>query len=541
MSHPPGAASSDRQRASHVLRMLRKATKTDGNPVAPSATNCACAVHCDKVGRRRKRRSLKTRKERSHARGGGCGAADCRPCDQRQRGKGKNPSRNRCRSSAPPLRGGGLLPPMFRFAKEPSIITDGRLVGHHGLFNHEVKSLDVKRHRSEPRERDLPAHRAAQESDVAAGRAQPASRLSSSRPSCGAAVEHADENVLTHKNADPSTCITNTKEVCQESENPVRQSYSQASDMTPGQRSPRRGDVSSDGDDVIALRTRGPPKEMTPKSEKGNSLALERERGSLLTSSGDTENVKPLKKRVKGLFDSHTPEHTPKNQGPPKHPAQPCSPSPNLPQLSSSPIAGTSEGHDAQQQGSGLDCLSNSVGAVAVRLCNSLQLPLLSRRNLVAESRGRLLQAMQKRHGPLLQENLLKVKRRLSFGPGPRAEQDKEQPTFDTDDVWPTETFSTALAISIVGQTYFDTQKAPVKRRKEQCVFGWMSTPQLNTNLNKALEWMMSPVQETGVETDVLDDWLRPGSSSQGRHGRFDSLHQYPVRAEQRWRSCPSA
>uniref|UniRef100_A0A3B4B2J0 Uncharacterized protein n=1 Tax=Periophthalmus magnuspinnatus TaxID=409849 RepID=A0A3B4B2J0_9GOBI len=39
-------------------------------------------------------------------------------------------------------------------AHEPSVITDSRLIGHHGLFNHEVKSIDIERLLSEQRKLD---------------------------------------------------------------------------------------------------------------------------------------------------------------------------------------------------------------------------------------------------------------------------------------------------------------------------------------------------------------------------------------------------
>uniref|UniRef100_A0A3Q3CBZ0 Uncharacterized protein n=1 Tax=Haplochromis burtoni TaxID=8153 RepID=A0A3Q3CBZ0_HAPBU len=41
------------------------------------------------------------------------------------------------------------FPSVVRSVQEPSIITDGRLTGHHGLFNHEVKSIDFERLLSE--------------------------------------------------------------------------------------------------------------------------------------------------------------------------------------------------------------------------------------------------------------------------------------------------------------------------------------------------------------------------------------------------------
>uniref|UniRef100_A0A3B4WBI7 Uncharacterized protein n=1 Tax=Seriola lalandi dorsalis TaxID=1841481 RepID=A0A3B4WBI7_SERLL len=42
-----------------------------------------------------------------------------------------------------------LFPNVIPASHEPSIITDSRLIGHHGLFNHEVKSIDIERLLSE--------------------------------------------------------------------------------------------------------------------------------------------------------------------------------------------------------------------------------------------------------------------------------------------------------------------------------------------------------------------------------------------------------
>ncbi|XP_071382187.1 uncharacterized protein [Centroberyx affinis] len=223
----------------------------------------------------------------------------------------------------------------------------------------------------------------------------------------------------------------------------------------------------------------------------------------------------PLNKKVKSQLNPQTLEHTPKNQEPPHHQIQSCGFSPNPLQLSSSPIAGTSDSFDTQHRGGGLDRISNSVSAVAANLCHCLQLPLLRRRDLVAESREVLVQALRERHGPLLQENLLKVQRRLSFGTGLRAVQlqDKGPSMIGTDGFWPTDAFNTAFQGGNGDQSCFDAQKTgSFKRRRKQKHTSGMSPPQPRPSLDQTAEWMTGPsVEKVG---DLLYEILRPCSSS---------------------------
>uniref|UniRef100_A0A3Q2DWA0 Uncharacterized protein n=1 Tax=Cyprinodon variegatus TaxID=28743 RepID=A0A3Q2DWA0_CYPVA len=73
-------------------------------------------------------RRLKTRKERYQKAGKDLTFfPNCCQCRHR-------PTRKKTPISSAPL-----------VTQEPSIITDSRLTGHHGLFNHEVKSIDIER------------------------------------------------------------------------------------------------------------------------------------------------------------------------------------------------------------------------------------------------------------------------------------------------------------------------------------------------------------------------------------------------------------
>lgn len=330
---------------------------------------------------------------------------------------------------------------VFPAAQEPSIITDSRLIGHHGLFNHEVKSIDIERLLSEQRKLEKHGQHGAQKKKMGAFNPVP----TSSHPSpcystSDAGVADNTEGALNDNKADLITCNTKTQEICQEKENSAFQFNSQGSLNTPGQRPSRQLDLSSENDNVIFSSTDCPSHELTTKSKKAKPVVSETERESLLTPSGKRKNMRPLNKKAKGQINTHTLECTLKHQVPRHHETQTCGPRPNPLKLSSSPIAATSDSSDTQQQISGLHSMSNSVSTLAARLSCSLQLPLLSRRHLAEEIREVLLQALRESHGPLLLENLLTVQRRLSFATGPTRPgqgQDMGPPTMDTAGVWP--------------------------------------------------------------------------------------------------------
>ncbi|KAM4600456.1 proline-rich protein 19 [Polymixia lowei] len=455
---------------------------------------------------------MKTRKERSQVRGSEGGVSKRKSHHHHhqqqhhhQRSQDKAHFHSYCKSSChcPPRRD-ALFARMFPSAQEPSIITDSRLTGHHGLFNHEVKSIDIERLLSEQRKLEKLRQPGPQEENMAA--------LHSPCSSNDANTAITNDGVLIEKNADLVICNIKTQQVCQEKDHSACQSNSQGSDITPGQRPTHHLGCSSESDNAIFSPINSHSDVLTTKSKKAKPVLSETERESQLTSSGDKENVRPLSKKGKTKLNCHNAEHTLKNQGLPRHQTQPCGPSPKLLQLSSSPVAGSSDSFGAQQQGSGLDCLPKSITAVAARLCRSLQFPFLSRRRLVAESREVLLHALRERHGALLQENLLGVQRCLSFGAGPHQWQDKGPPPLDIGGVCPNDAFNTAFQVNRVDRSCFDTQKmASLKRRRKQHHSNFTSPLQPQQSLHQAVEWRTSPsVERVG---DLLDELLRPSSS----------------------------
>uniref|UniRef100_A0A3B4ZAN2 Uncharacterized protein n=1 Tax=Stegastes partitus TaxID=144197 RepID=A0A3B4ZAN2_9TELE len=98
---------------------------------------------------------LKTRRERSLVRGGWKETSNTkshRHHHRHQSSKDMAHFHNCCHSSCHcPSVKETQFPSVAPAAAGPSIITDSRLIGHHGLFNHEVKSIDIERLLSEQR------------------------------------------------------------------------------------------------------------------------------------------------------------------------------------------------------------------------------------------------------------------------------------------------------------------------------------------------------------------------------------------------------
>uniref|UniRef100_A0A3Q3ABX9 Uncharacterized protein n=1 Tax=Kryptolebias marmoratus TaxID=37003 RepID=A0A3Q3ABX9_KRYMA len=124
MSHTCGRVSSEKR-----LKAFKPQSKTTDKrccSVTTLTTDSKYFYHSNKTDGQHKIKRLKTRKERSQMRGG---------CKETLKTKPYNWTSRRITPilSAVPA------------AREPSIITDSRLIGHHGLFNHEVKSIDIER------------------------------------------------------------------------------------------------------------------------------------------------------------------------------------------------------------------------------------------------------------------------------------------------------------------------------------------------------------------------------------------------------------
>ena len=417
MTHVCRRASSDKEKILNVVNKPLKSTDKKHCSANRFIADCKCSNRRSKTDGQHKMKQLRSRKERSHMRGGGKEALKPRSHHyhhhrHRQSGTDMAHFQSSChRSCHCPPRREAPFPSVVPAAQEPSVITDSRLIGHHGLFNHEVKSIDIERLLSEQRKLEN-SRQQAQENNNAGSHQSSTSHvpsLSSTNDLLGAA--DTDEVLPFEKEAAGDDCQKKQEKI------------SQGSDITPGQRSQQQ--LSSESLKSVFSSKHSSLDVVIVESKKTNPAVCEKGRESQLTPSVVRENAKTLNKKLKGHVIS-TLEHTPKKQETPIRQTQAPDLSPIPLELSSSHTAAS---FDMQRRRQDPDCVSRSVSSVAAGLCACLQFPFLRRGNLVAESREVLLKALRERHGPRLQENLLEVRRGLSCGADPAKKVQNQQPT----------------------------------------------------------------------------------------------------------------
>ncbi|XP_037309140.2 uncharacterized protein si:dkey-250k15.4 [Pungitius pungitius] len=441
-------------------------------------TDCQSLNHSNKTDRQHRMKRLRSRKERSQMRDNRKEASKSKAhrhphC---QRAQDMAYSQNRCHSGCHcASRRNAPFANIIPTAQEPCIITDRRLIGHHGLFNHEVKSIDIERLLSERRKSG-----------------QQVEQNSTSRPSSSSPVPSlflakdllaadSDEVLPFQRKSAPDHCRKEEEKISQQSE------------ITPGKRpqqqfDPSRESISSHDAAII-------------QSKKTEHLMSAKGRESPLTLTAVKDrNVKTLRRQLNGHTVS-TVEHTRNNPQSPIHQTPAHGPSMSPTPLSSSDSV---DSFDIQPGRQDARPASKSVSALAAGLCDFLQFPLLRRRNLVAESRGVLLKALQERHGPLLQENLLAVQRGLSLGVDPTKKVRDEELTL-TDKLSPPG--ATAFQSDGEGQPCFETQKTTSLQMTGSGPFSRKSRPQRHQNLKQSADWLTSPME---TSLSVLDDLLTP-------------------------------
>ncbi|XP_034729114.1 uncharacterized protein si:dkey-250k15.4 [Etheostoma cragini] len=481
-----GRALSDREKILNVFNKQLKTTekkRCSGNRLT---ADCTRLNHDSMTDGQHKMKRLKSRKERSQMRGGKKEASTSKShyhhCP-RQSSKDMAHFHNSCHSSChcPSMRD-APFPNIIPAAQEPSIITDSRLIGHHGLFNHEVKSIDIERLLSEQRKRGTQL----QEKNNTASHPFSTSNIPSP----------LSNNDLLDKDTDEVLPIEKTK-----AHDDCQKKISQGSDVTAVRRPQQQPDLSPDSVKSISSAKQSSLNAVKIKSKKTNPVMSEKGRESQLTPTVVRENVKTLNKTVQGNMIS-TPEHTPKNQESPAHQTQAhiLSPSPHQP--SSSPTADSSDIPN-------LDCVSKSVSTLAAGLCDCLHFPLLSRRDLVAENRDVLLKALRERHGPGLQENLMGLQRCFHFDADPTKKVQDQESTM-IDELSPSDAFTTMFQAYTATRPSSDIEKTTSFRMTGTGHFKRKS--KLHQNLEQTAEWLTSPV-ETSVS--LLDDILRPTCAPQ--------------------------
>lgn len=304
-----------------------------------------------------------------------------------------------CHSSCPcPSRRAAPLPNVVHAKHEPSIITENRLTGHQGLFNREVKSVDIDRLLSRQRE----VEKNEQEIPKKSVSSHPPSVSPMPSPFCTNQCSEADDPLPCAKKnyaakKSPDISVEEEGKSLHKSDTHVTPAQRQRQQWDPPTRS-CKGTASSKRSslNVVVFKSRRTRSDITKKARE-------------CSRQGTPDNLEsPI---------SNTQVHH-------------FSPKPVMP-----PSPQTPEAFDLRQRRQEPDCVSQSIKRVAAGLCAGLRFPYLRQRDLVAESREVLLKALEKSHGPRLQENLLQVRQLFGFCSGPTDKvQDQEMCTTDTDE-----------------------------------------------------------------------------------------------------------
>ncbi|XP_039972982.1 uncharacterized protein si:dkey-250k15.4 isoform X2 [Xiphias gladius] len=482
MSHICGRALSDKEK---ILKFFNRQSETTDKKC------CLLNIDHNKTDGQNKMKRLKTRKERSQTRGGRKAASKTKVHHHHyhhQSSRDMAHPCNCCHSSWHcPLRRAAQFPNVIPAAQEPSIITDSRLIGHHGLFKHEVKSVDIERLLSEQGKVEKSGQKAQEKNDAIS---HPSSTSHIPSPFSSNDLLGADTGEVEPVEKKTDSAI-NTHDDCHEKQKKI----SHGSDVTLGQRPQQQLHFSSGSYKSIF-------------SSKHSSLDVVINKSKKLTPTVDRDNVKTLNRKVKTHMNS-TVKHTAKNPECPVYQTEAHGLSPGPLQLSSSLSADSFELQHRRQVPA---FVFKSVSEMAARLCDCLQFPLLRKRNLVAESREVLLKAMQEMHGTRLQENLFEEQRHLSFGIDlAKAVQDHvQEPTMIYEDELPTD--SSAFKADTASQPCLDSQKTTSFKMIGGRHFNWKSSLQPHQSLERTAEWLTSPVDNSA---SLLDDILRPSCSPQ--------------------------
>ncbi|CAL8340425.1 unnamed protein product [Gadus morhua 'NCC'] len=463
MSHP-----SKRGRQSVTSASSKKIA--DKNCIAVNSCNCSRSVP-DVIdwdeSHKYKMKRLRTRKERNQVRGSGAEASNIKSHHHHQHHRNHISSKDKQQSNSCgktiahcPQRKEARFARLFPSAQEPSVITTNRLIGHQGLFNHEVKSIDIERLLSEQRKQGRQRQTGLQENNLDAICPVPNSPPSSPCSSSEAQLANSSEGVLIARDSDVALHQEKTSVDCH--------SNTYGSDITPGQRSQIPG-ISAEKENQPPTSSQSYSLKHKSKKNKAVMSIMERETSPTRVKG----NVRPELEKV----NTQVKAPTAKNQ-----------------------TLAWKRSPDSPHQ-----LWHNAISAVAGRLCHSLKLQLPRRRDVLAESREVLLLAIQERHGPLFQEHLLGVQRRLSFGNHTVQGPEAMPPTTKSDESF------TAIQGKTFDQSCFEThKKAFGKSSRKQNHSNWKSPPQTHQDV----EWMSSPsVDRVEVRND-LDEFLKPGTCS---------------------------
>ncbi|XP_027868421.1 proline-rich protein 19 isoform X1 [Xiphophorus couchianus] len=350
---------------------------------------------------------------------------------------------------------------IFPVTQEPSIITASRLLGHHGLFNHEVKSISIERVLSEQSKLEQNEEKTNEENNNT-----PYLSSSPHNPillsSYGLLVADADVPVKKK----PKTA-TKTHDDSQDIEMKNLQFSNPGADITSSQRLQQQLPASCER---FKSTNQSKNRFQTTKTKHTDSCMSEMDK-SLQPKPLDTrDKIKTVNKTINEDQDSSSQTD--------------C--------LVSSPQHVTSlsaDNFDQQNLHQDPDHVWKTTHEVAELLSEWLDRPVPNRRNLSSETREVLLKALQERHGPHLQSNLQEMHQLLRFYKDPSQASIEQEHMMGDNTLCPTD-----ASVKTTGSEHL-------------C---WTSSPQTRNNLQQITEELASPV-DTFVKP--LDGTFKPGFS----------------------------
>lgn len=405
---------SEKEKLSNTLnrqfRKTEKGTFSNGNLL----------FHSNNMHECRKMKRLKTHRERNLIRG--CGQKASKSSLQHHRchhlsSKDMAHCRSCCHAGCHhPSRRDVSSSNVIPLSQEPSIITENRLIGHQGLFNHEVKSIAI--------DRLLREQQKIEKSKVQGKRSATPHLSSASQahsPSCiiECMVGDTEKPVLFEDKSDEAS---KTCDGLGGKEKDNIQGLAHTPENIPQRVLPELSPESLTNSTQI--------NDGTSKSKKGKHVTSVKGSETRVKSTAEGENTK-IDKNAKETISSL--ESPLKNQECPGIHTQTQSRS------SVKPFSHNSATFDLHHRERDPLCgTSHSVCALAADLCHSLKFPFLKKRSLVEESRQALLEALQERHGPQLQENLLEVWSCLRFDSNvKKGSLHQEETIVDQDETFP--------------------------------------------------------------------------------------------------------
>ncbi|XP_061106453.1 uncharacterized protein si:dkey-250k15.4 [Conger conger] len=440
MNHKHCRLLTDRQNVLHVFAKHTKSQR-DVRVVPDCNSDSSRAKKTARSGNTSKVKRLKTRKERSRMTGER--RQDIHPpCCHQSRRENKMEHSNSCSHNRPSKEN------TFTKADHgpgPCIITHGRLIGHRGLFNREVKSVDIERLVSDEMKIKLyclgaaGVHSGGSENSRAVALPSCPPSPAPGRPDFFAS-NLGEEAWLPEKKARTQTgekaglpidckhrarARIQTSGELQENVGKSKTSIqvcvgSNTSDNVSHSNANVNNSATSCAtplQSAVLLSSNSEPELPSSASFRGQ-LVSQRERSQAQTGDQESPKSAAAERPTEQHADSRGREHgcTPQQPSKDRRPLKFHGPS-------CQPVAGPTAApgrrgyaEDRPRPRAG-DC-----AALAARLCSALQLPMLCRRNLLSESREALLQALQGSHGPRLTENLLRLRQHVSLRRGPSPE-----------------------------------------------------------------------------------------------------------------------